>query len=310
MNKEREMNKFIVCCLILTFPFISSYARFEAFDYCGLDNYPSGGNPFFDRVVEHVPGTNDWGRFEGDRLLGVSTSNVLAQVASAGDTFYYVAVEAEFAWVRGNANRMRRCFLVLGHLLKLEDGYSDVLGTLNSRLYHNRVCYMLARMVNYRDDGRPQILPEDIDSVFPRMEPLPHSNRICFRQETFRRMLKIGVAIEKFLKDEGRLPARLDEVGELPSECLKDAYGDDIEYAQQGMSWKLYAPCKSGQDDFRSVRAIVPCVEIAGGATRGLYFSSSYSADRCSLYENKVLKIDGEHLEVKWPGRGDRVWVE
>ena len=303
------MNKFVMFSLVLMFQTVDSYAAHEAFDHCGLDNYPTGMNPFYEMKIECPEGTNDWRRFDAVRQFGVPESNAMARVATGDDRFYTVAVEAEFAWVRGNDVRMRRCLSLLGNMLRMEDEYRDVLGTYDLRRCRNRICYMLARMVNYRGGDRPRILFEDIDSALPRMETTADLKRIFLRQETFRRMLKVGVALEECLKKKGRLPQRLDEVALLPGECYKDAFGNDIEYVQQGTSWKLYARCDSGSDDFQSVKAIVPSVETSGGLLRGLWFSSSYSADRCSLYNSKVLRIDGESLEVKWSGGGDHVSV-
>lgn len=311
MNRKIwKMNKCMVYCLVLIYPFAYSYAKYEAFDFCGLDNFPCDTNPFYDMVMECVPCSNNWTRFDVCRAYGVSTSNAIARAEMGDDRFYSVAVEAEFAWVQCREVRMRRCFSLLGRMLKMEDEYCDVLGTFNSRRCHNRICYMLARMVNYRGGDRPQITSEDIDAVFPPIDISPDAKRIRLRQETFRRMLKVGVEIEKFLKKEGRLPTRLNEVGPLSPQCLKDAYGNSIEYVQQEMIWKLYARCDSGLDDFQSINAIIPSVESAWGLSRGLWFSSAYSIDRCLLYRSKVLKIDDGHLEIKWSVHGDRLKVE
>lgn len=297
----------LVSCLAVAFAIARCYAKYESFDCCGIDNCPSNINPFLDARMEDGVCNAGWRCFVNNRNFGVSASNVQARVDSCDDRFYPVFVEAEISWAEGDIARMRRCFSLLRRMLELEDSYSDLLGTLNSRVCRNRLCYMLARMVNYRGDDRLRITNVDIDLAFPRIELGPDSNVIRFRQETFRRMLKVGVAIERQLKESGRLPARLVDIKSLPKECMKDGYGEDFEYRHEGEYWKLYSGCGSRFVDFQSIRAFVPCVETAGVIPFGVWFSSSYSASRCMLYRNNELKLEGENVVAEWFGCGGRV---
>lgn len=150
-----------------------------------------------------------------------------------------------------------------------------------------KIEYSMARM----------ILSEARDVVLPHFETLlPESvldecseDRSMRSIKTFKRMLCLAIAIEKYHEREGCYPTSIDslDVSEMMRKC---AYGHDIEYEYYKGKWVLRCRCESwegglGFDEY------IPVV-YRQRKRLDLCFSSTFNEKRKSLYDGKLLGED------------------
>ena len=279
-------------------------------DYLGVENLLKTGNPFDSNPLDAGSGMNRTiDAFLKEPVEGLSMRDISFICSSHMTWLYEIVVLAEANGVSGNKDKFMRYGTGLAEIMGVLDRRRDVMGDLVPRWLRNQVESMLARLLNDRRQSTVRLLPSDIRELLPEFGV--ESARYKEFHVSFRNMLVVGAAIERHLRENGRMPDSLSELGDVAPDEKKDAYGEPLSYRHKGDDWMLHSGGREKAKDDGPWNVYVPYIECIGGwLTDEVWFSSTFSRCRKELYSNGVINDNHPAYRCYMHGnamyRGDR----
>ena len=260
--------------------------RMACFDFCGLDEVLSDGPPLGVGCWPDGEKRQCVRSFLADPVRGLSPESLTLVTSLDVRRMYCLLAVMEASALAGERGRFLRHCEMFRELLRVADGYPDVLGSASSRLLRLKIGYVLAKVINDRRAGVLKLSPSDVRMALPMVAP-PHMQGGKWGEsyETFRRMLIVGAGLEEALRSTGSLPYSLDDVKCVEDGETRDFHGAKFSYRMKGSEWMIHSGGICQRKDTSPWNVFIPCVEQTGGIpTDEMWFASSYSAVRKELY--------------------------
>ena len=148
--------------------------------------------------------------------------------------------------------------------------------------------YSIVRMLFSRGctESHLQIIMEVLDRVLPELlfEGVTYSD-ILIHAKTFREMIVLAIAIEKWRLSHGKLPNGVAELSVVYNTQSQ------IDYSAEGDMWQLFSPVVAKSRNPAPFNVYIPLIEYVKSQPKSVYLwlSPDFHKKRRTLYEKGIL---------------------